>query len=112
MVAFRVSYNPDELKFYSGSTNPRRIIKRVEEEPEPAQKLSKIEAMLQQSLEMLTEQKIVSARYSTLQRQTITESMKPIQSPVVSKFILPEPKSEPKSLQTLQPLPRSFTRKR
>jgi hypothetical protein len=35
MVSFKVTYNPDELKFYSGSTNPRRMVKRVEEEVEP-----------------------------------------------------------------------------
>jgi hypothetical protein len=53
MVAFQLLYNPDELKYYSGSTNPRRIIKMYEEEP-PTQKLTNIQNMVQKSLELLT----------------------------------------------------------
>jgi hypothetical protein len=54
MVAFQLLYNPDELKYYSGSTNPRRILKMYDEEPAPIQKLTNIQNMVQKSLELLT----------------------------------------------------------
>jgi hypothetical protein len=116
-LAFRLPFSADQLNFYSAprgkSLNVSRIFQKDEEKEKDPVRLNKIEAMLEQSIEMLTEQKIVSARYATLQRNVQTnkasEVFNSFQSVNISRFTN-DP--EPKAMHTLQPLPRGFTRKR
>lgn len=111
---FAITFSEDEIKFYCAHKPKiaQSMVLRKQEEEEPDRKLTKIEAMLEQSIEMLNEQKLTSARFATLQKNQASRlgELDITRHATLNKSSIdPEPS---KNLQTLQPLPRTLTKKR
>jgi hypothetical protein len=70
--------------------------------------------MLEQSIEMLNEQKLTTARYATLQKNQANRLSELAEYSTMRPAALNKStaESDTKNFQTLQPLPRTLTRKR